>query len=108
MFLKTNNIRECSGCTACYSVCTHTAISMQTNEDGFIIPIKNPNLCIDCGLCEKVCPIEYPDYSNSSLPFAFAAYDPKERQKSSSGGIFYSIAKYIIIANGGVVFGAGI
>lgn len=105
MYLKTNNIRECSGCTACYSVCTHTAISMQTNEDGFIIPIKNPNLCIDCGLCEKVCPIEYPDYSNSSLPFAYAAYDPKERQKSSSGGIFYSIAKYIIM-QGGVVFGA--
>ncbi len=105
MFLNSNNIRECSGCAACYSICGHMAISMQTNEDGFIIPVKNKDLCTDCGLCEMVCPIEHPDYSNSSMPSAFAAYNPKERQKSSSGGIFYSVARHII-EQGGEVFGA--
>lgn len=105
MFLKTNNLNECSGCAACYSICNHKAISMQTDENGFLIPVRDNNLCTKCGLCEKVCPIEHPDYSYSLNPSAFAAYDPKERRYSSSGGIFYTIAKYVI-AQGGVVFGA--
>lgn len=105
MFLKTNNLNECSGCAACYSICNHKAISMQTDENGFLIPVRDNNLCTKCGLCEKVCPIEHPDYSYSLNPNAFAAYDPKERRYSSSGGIFYTIAKYVI-AQGGVVFGA--
>ena len=105
MYLNSNDIYECSGCAACYSVCGHKAISMQVDEDGFVIPIKNKNLCTDCGLCEMVCPIEHPDYSNSSMPSAFAAYDPKERRKSSSGGIFYSVAKHVIRQDG-EVFGA--
>lgn len=105
MFLVTNNINECSGCAACYSICNHEAISMQTDENGFLIPVRDNNLCTKCGLCEKVCPIEHPDYSYSLNPNAFAAYDPKERRYSSSGGIFYTVAKYVI-AQGGVVFGA--
>lgn len=105
MFLDSNDISECSGCAACYSICVHRAISMQTNEDGFVIPIKNKDLCVDCGLCEMACPIEHPDYSNSFMPSAFAAYNPKERRKSSSGGIFYSVARHII-EQGGEVFGA--
>lgn len=105
MFLKTNNLNECSGCAACYSICNHKAISMQTDDNGFLIPVRDNNLCTKCGLCEKVCPIEHPDYSYSLNPNAFAAYDPKERRYSSSGGIFYTIAKYVI-AQGGVVFGA--
>ena len=105
MYLNSNDIYECSGCAACYSVCGHKAISMQVDEDGFVIPIKNKNLCTDCGLCEMVCPVEHPDYSNSPIPSAFAAYDPKERQKSSSGGIFYSVAKHVI-GQDGEVFGA--
>lgn len=105
MFFKTNNIKECSGCAACYSICNHKAISMMTDESGFLIPVKDNNLCIECGLCEKVCPIEHPDYSFSQNPNVFAAYDSKERRHSSSGGIFYTIAKYVI-SQGGVVFGA--
>ncbi|RHS47311.1 4Fe-4S dicluster domain-containing protein [Tannerella sp. AF04-6] len=105
MYLNSNDIYECSGCAACYSICGHKAISMQVDEDGFVIPIKNKNLCTDCGLCEMVCPIEHPDYSNSSIPSAFAAYDSKERRKSSSGGIFYSVAKHVI-GQDGEVFGA--
>lgn len=61
--------------------------------------------CVHCGLCEKVCPVEHPVYENSETPDVFAAYSARERRRSSSGGMFYAIARYVI-GKGGVVFGA--
>jgi coenzyme F420-reducing hydrogenase beta subunit len=78
---------------------------MQENADGFIVPVKNLDACTQCGLCEKVCPVEHPQYRNDEQADVYAAYDPKERKKSSSGGVFYTIARYVI-EQGGVVFGA--
>lgn len=105
MFLESGNASECAGCYACYSICGHKAIEMKADENGFIIPVKNQDKCVECGLCTKVCPVDYPVYPNKALPSAYAAYDPKERTKSSSGGIFYTIASHVI-KNHGVVFGA--
>ncbi|WP_044958442.1 4Fe-4S binding protein [Butyrivibrio sp. WCD2001] len=49
---------ECCGCFACYSVCPREAIIMQDDEEGFAYPIIDNDLCVDCGLCSKVCPIK--------------------------------------------------
>ena len=105
MFLNTGDKRTCSGCSGCLNICSHDAIKFDRDKNGFSIPVKDVGKCVDCGLCEKVCPIEHPDYSNSPKPKPYAAYDPKERQKSSSGGVFYTIAKHII-ENDGIVYGA--
>ena len=105
MFLNTGDIRTCSGCASCYNICGHDAIKFDKDKNGFSIPVKDLHKCTNCGLCEKVCPIEHPDYSNIIEPKPYAAYDPKERRKSSSGGIFYTIAKYVI-SKGGIVYGA--
>lgn len=105
MYLNSHNEYECSGCAACYSVCNHTAITMEENGEGFLFPVRHADKCIGCGLCEKVCPIEHSVYNNTSSPQVYAAFDPKERKMSSSGGLFYTIAKYVIEQNG-VVFGA--
>ena len=62
--------------------------------------------CVDCGLCEKVCPVINQD--NERLPLkVFAAKHPDDeiRMSSSSGGIFTLLAEQII-DEGGVVFGA--
>lgn len=105
MYLLSHNTYECSGCAACYSICSHKAITMEENEEGFLVPIRHTDKCVNCGLCEKICPVEHPIYRNTSEPQVYAAYDRQERKRSSSGGLFYTIAKYVIEQNG-VVFGA--
>ena len=42
----------CCGCTACY------AITMVEDEEGFDYPEINPEKCIRCYMCLKVCPIK--------------------------------------------------
>lgn len=107
MYLKTLDKYECCGCTACANACAKKAITMETDSEGFKYPVINKELCIDCGLCEKVCAFANPQYVNTDSPKVYAAYhiNVDERKKSSSGGIFYSIAQWVI-AHKGVVYGA--
>lgn len=108
-YLLDGDKSHCCGCGACVNVCKHAAISMKPDIEGFLYPQKNEE-CINCSLCEKSCPYTTNDsfseeLREKGLPKVFAAYSEKERSKSSSGGLFYVIAKRIIL-NGGIVFGA--
>lgn len=49
------NKDACCGCTACASICTHKAITMQSDELGFFYPKVDKEICTNCNLCEKVC-----------------------------------------------------
>lgn len=40
---------QCTGCTVCSVACGKSAISMQPDAEGFIRPIIDANLCVDCG-----------------------------------------------------------
>lgn len=106
--LKTS--ASCCGCTACESVCQHKAITMQPNDLGFLYPVINEKLCVDCGLCERVCQFtqDYKRYENFSEPLVYGARSKSadDLLQSQSGGAFYALAE-IIIAEGGVVYGAG-
>ncbi|MDD6280080.1 MAG: Coenzyme F420 hydrogenase/dehydrogenase, beta subunit C-terminal domain [Bacteroidales bacterium] len=97
---------DCVGCNACVQRCPKTCISMYADEQGFLYPVVDGQLCIDCHLCEKVCPVINQDEPIKPLA-TFAAKNPddKVRMTSSSGGIFFALAKSII-EDGGVVFGA--
>ena len=107
MYFASNNKAECCGCSACVHSCPVSAISFVKDEEGFEYPKIDLSRCIHCGLCEKVCPVENPLYENSEKPITLAAYnkDSSERGKSSSGGVFYVIAHYVI-QKGGTVYGA--
>lgn len=107
MFLKSNNKSECCGCSSCMHSCPTHAIDMKLDDEGFPYPHIDASLCINCGLCEKVCPVNNPKYDNNRSPKVYATMvkDSSERVKSASGGVFYQIAKYVISHNG-IVFGA--
>lgn len=97
---------KCSGCSACLNACAKGAISMVADRDGFLQPMIDTEKCIDCGLCEKSCPVVTPlDNHNSKEPPALAMWHNVDRTVSSSGGAFSAMAR-TILKHGGVVFGA--
>lgn len=100
---------KCTGCHACAAKCPKQCITMVSDTEGFWYPQINEEECIDCGLCEKVCPVITPiKFADTFKPVAYACYntDEKTRLASSSGGVFTLMAE-AILKQGGVVFGAG-
>lgn len=97
----------CTGCTACASACPKGCITMAVDEDGFRFPAVDPDACVSCGLCERVCPVTAPRQVPEEAPKAYAAYtkDDALRLNSSSGGVFSEVAK-LVLAQHGAVFGA--
>ena len=79
---------------------------MIEDEEGFRYPHVDKDKCIDCGLCEKVCPLQKPKMDDT-LPESFVVQqkDSDVLRTSTSGGFFTAISKWAI-EQGGVVFGA--
>ena len=102
------NITEkhnCCGCEACVQACPKQCISFEEDTEGFRYPKVDESLCVDCGACERTCPVLTP--FESRIPQKqFAAINPDDsiRKQSSSGGIFTMLAEKVI-DEGGVVFG---
>lgn len=98
---------QCSGCAACYNICSFDAIVMQADEEGFCYPIIDENKCKKCGACQRVCPALHLRKQEKDLPKAYAGYntDDAVRMKSTSGGIFSLIAEYVIKQLSGRVYG---
>lgn len=98
--------KNCCGCWACVQQCPKQCISMIEDDEGFLYPKVDKGICINCHLCEYVCPIINTDAPRKPLEtYAAINKDEQIRLESSSGGIFSAIAEYII-NDGGVVFGA--
>lgn len=94
----------CCGCTACKSACNKNAIEMKTDEFGFCFPHINEALCIDCGLCKKVCAFQGESSLNEPEEVYAAKTTATDIKQSSSGGAFACIADKFI-KDGGVVYG---
>ncbi|MBR5476289.1 MAG: Coenzyme F420 hydrogenase/dehydrogenase, beta subunit C-terminal domain [Bacteroidaceae bacterium] len=96
---------NCCGCSSCAQRCPKQCITMQCDSEGFLYPTVDTAQCIDCGLCEKVCPVITPSQPRDPQK-VYASYnkDEETRLKSSSGGIFTLLAQQTI-DKGGVVFG---
>lgn len=108
-----DNPNKCTGCGACYNSCSHHAIEIVVDKEGFEIPRINESKCVSCGLCKKSCPVINKEminnfasnYSNVQKGIVVKSLNDKYRKTSSSGGVFPVIAKYIIEKKGHV-FGA--
>lgn len=104
--IKITEKSECCGCNACVQRCPKQCISMREDEQGFLYPFVDTTSCIDCGLCEKVCPIlNVGDTKDPLKVLAAKNKNEEQRLRSSSGGTFILLAEHII-KQGGVVFGA--
>ena len=98
--------KKCCGCSACVQRCPKQCINFREDNEGFRYPYIDTDKCINCGLCEKVCPI-INQYNEKVPTKVYAAINTNEkiRMQSSSGGIFTYIATKVIEEKG-VVFGA--
>lgn len=100
---------SCTGCSACYSVCPTGAIKMVEDKEGFKYPKIDKEKCIECGLCDKTCPLLNSDKKNmverNEEPTVMAAWSKNThtRLDSTSGGIFSELATSIYNDNGYVV-----
>lgn len=104
--ININDKHNCCGCNACVQICPKQCIFTSEDNEGFIYPHVNTEKCIDCGLCELVCPVINQNESKEPL-VTYAAKNKNDdvRLNSSSGGVFTLFAEHII-AEGGIVFGA--
>lgn len=103
--LHITNKQDCCGCNSCVQRCPKSCITMREDEEGFLYPKVNESVCIDCGLCEKVCPVIHQAEERKPLA-VYAAKNRNEevRRQSSSGGVFTALAEEILNESG-VVFG---
>lgn len=105
--IRLNEKKDCCGCGGCSNACPAHCIQMKADAEGFLYPEVDETACIECGLCERVCPVLR---AGEDVPFPQAAYllqykNEKVRRQSTSGGAFTAIARYVL-DRGGIVYGA--
>ena len=100
---------DCCGCTSCANICPKGAITMKEDNEGFLYPVIDEKKCINCGLCQKVCPIlnKKKNEKNNQKGYIFQYKDKVIRKESTSGGFFTAIAEFVI-ENNGVVYGVSL
>ena len=100
---------KCCGCTACESICSHQAISMEADELGFLYPRVEEGKCVDCGLCSKVCQFQetYNRWQNYDTPKVYAIRNKHHDilSNSQSGAAFYTFSE-VCLREGYVIYGA--
>ena len=90
------NPKQCNGCKMCADVCPKHAITFKDGNGGFWYPHVDYSICIKCGACVKKCPQKNDEnVPRHEIKEALCAWsnDNRIRLLSTSGGIFYEIAK---------------
>lgn len=101
-------LKDCTGCSACTHICPKNCISLLSDNYGFLYPHINNDICVNCGICENICPVL--NIAEQDTPINTNCYAAKTneetiRAQSSSGGVFSVIAEKVL-KNNGIVYGA--
>lgn len=104
--IQIKKLGDCCGCEACANVCPRECIHMEA-RDGFYYPVVESKLCVNCGLCEKICPENAPvmvrkDFEKKGIVARIK--DDAARYQSTSGGAAHILTKRIV-SDGGVAYG---
>jgi acetyltransferase-like isoleucine patch superfamily enzyme/coenzyme F420-reducing hydrogenase beta subunit len=108
--LQLERKEDCCGCNACGDICPCKAITFKNDNEGFWYPEIDKKRCIDCELCERVCPIIHIDeLKKNDLPQSICyAAEHKNIEvifDSTSGGLFSALAE-VMYRKKGYVGGA--
>lgn len=98
----------CTGCLACVNACNFGAIRITQDDEGFVHPKIDNQICVSCGKCVRICPqLNELKYNvDEKLVYACWLRNNKTRKSSTSGGAFSALAE-TVLSQRGVVFGAG-
>lgn len=91
-------VDRCCGCTACSSICPNAAITMKPDAEGFVYPHVDAVKCVDCRMCEKVCPIlESPKLTERFEDCVIArSRNDEVLSQSTSGGFVDALCQYVL------------
>lgn len=100
--IDTNERKNCNGCKMCKDACPKSAISFETDKQGFWYPIVDYDKCVKCKICVNTCPQINQIKCRTNFPNVYAAWSQDEniRLGSTSGGMFYEFAKHILDNDG--------
>lgn len=85
---------ECYGCLSCKIACPKKAINDWIDYNGSIYPIIDETKCTDCGLCSNLCYYKNKNYLLKTIRgYAAVTKNDDLLKKSTSGGVFSTIAK---------------
>lgn len=92
--IKLADKESCTACGACAFVCAKNSITMIEDEHESVYPSLDSTNCVECGRCQKTCPILSPlDVNTPQIAYSAWSSDEKERETSASGGIAAEIYK---------------
>lgn len=89
----------CTGCMACVNVCNKGAIEVRDNIDSHE-PVIDAGKCVDCGLCTKACPNNFPRELKATIFSRQGWAEDSTRFNSSSGGAAAVLIKNFISSGG--------
>ena len=96
---------KCTGCGASYHACPQQAIYYYDDEEGFPTPQIDKDKCIECGICNNICPsVHMPKTQNTIQAYAAQMIDKDVLKDSTSGGLFTVFSREVF-RRGGVVYG---
>lgn len=98
-------LKDCVGCFSCMNVCPKHAITVEHDKLKKTVPKINAQLCVECGLCRKSCPVlNESEFNEPDKCYAAWTLDKDDQINCASGGIATALSR-VFMKKGGKVFG---